>query len=229
MRDDAYSADTRKRILDAASEAFSEGGYNGTSIRQIVAKAGTNLASVNYHFGNKDALYEAVLKATFSDLMSELGVALGEIEDDDHNGCRIHAFAKRRILSGIRKKRFRPPRLLGWEIVSPKFGMMNLMERQLSGAEEQLAVLLSPLFADDIPAQRKALAVRWFFTATLPPPPIALSLRHALGDEPDAAALDQPVSHLANAAVAGVMALAASPTQIPAGTWQSDGSKRSPG
>lgn len=215
MSNDAYSADTRKRILDAASEAFSEGGYNGTSIRQIVAKAGTNLASVNYHFGNKDALYEAVLKATFADMMSELGVALTNIGEDDDPDRRVHAFAKRRILTGFRKKRFRPPRLLGWEIVAPKFGMMNLMEKQFTSAEEQLAVLLSPLFAEDTPAERKAVAVRWFFTVTMPPPPIALSLRRTLGDEPEEAALDEAVSHLANAAVAGVTALAAGPYSDP--------------
>ena len=54
--------ETRTRILDAAEELFMLHGFEGTSMRSLTAKAGVNLAAVNYHFGSKDALIEAVFR-----------------------------------------------------------------------------------------------------------------------------------------------------------------------
>jgi AcrR family transcriptional regulator len=52
---------TKARILDAAEELFMEHGFEATSLRQITATARVNLAAVNYHFGSKEDLFEAVL------------------------------------------------------------------------------------------------------------------------------------------------------------------------
>lgn len=54
--------ETRTRILDAAEELFMQHGFEGTSMRLLTAKAGANLAAVNYHFGSKNALIEAVFR-----------------------------------------------------------------------------------------------------------------------------------------------------------------------
>jgi AcrR family transcriptional regulator len=54
---------TRERILKAAERLFAENGYDGTSIRAIVAKARVNQAAINYHFAGKDGLYREVLRA----------------------------------------------------------------------------------------------------------------------------------------------------------------------
>lgn len=50
------------RMLDAAEALFADQGLDETSVRQITDKAGVNLASVNYHFGSKDDLAEAVFE-----------------------------------------------------------------------------------------------------------------------------------------------------------------------
>lgn len=52
---------TKTRILDAAELLFAERGYDATSLRAITARAGVNLAAVNYHFHSKEALLQAVL------------------------------------------------------------------------------------------------------------------------------------------------------------------------
>lgn len=52
--------DTKGKILDAAERLFAEHGFTTTSLRTITADAKVNLAAVNYHFGSKDALIEAV-------------------------------------------------------------------------------------------------------------------------------------------------------------------------
>ena len=58
---DATSADTKTRILDAAESLFMEHGFEATSLRQLTTAAGVNLAAVNYHFGSKEELFQAVL------------------------------------------------------------------------------------------------------------------------------------------------------------------------
>ncbi len=52
----------QQRLLDAASFLFSETGYETTSVRDIVAVAGTNLNAVNYYFGSKQGLYLEMLR-----------------------------------------------------------------------------------------------------------------------------------------------------------------------
>ena len=54
-------ADTKSRILDAAEELFMEHGFEATSLRLITTAASVNLAAVNYHFGSKEELFQAVL------------------------------------------------------------------------------------------------------------------------------------------------------------------------
>ncbi|MHA1540277.1 MAG: TetR/AcrR family transcriptional regulator [Alphaproteobacteria bacterium] len=53
---------TKDKILCHASTLFAEYGYSGASIRAIAENASVNIASINYHFGNKKNLYYAVFK-----------------------------------------------------------------------------------------------------------------------------------------------------------------------
>lgn len=55
-------SETRQVILDTAERMFVEKGYSGVTLRDLTAAAGVNLASVNYHFGSKDALLLEVFR-----------------------------------------------------------------------------------------------------------------------------------------------------------------------
>ena len=63
---------TRARLLDAASALFAERGFRATTIREIAARAGVNVAAGNYHYGSKKALYLEVLRAQFAQIRREL-------------------------------------------------------------------------------------------------------------------------------------------------------------
>lgn len=63
--------DTKERILDAAEALFAENGFSATSLRAITAEAEVNLASVNYHFGSKESLIEAVFDRRLEPLKEE--------------------------------------------------------------------------------------------------------------------------------------------------------------
>ena len=72
--------ETRTRILDAAEELFMQHGFEGTSMRQLTSKAGVNLAAVNYHFGSKDALIEAVFRRRLDPMNAARSAALQTLE-----------------------------------------------------------------------------------------------------------------------------------------------------
>lgn len=59
---------TRERILDAALPLFAELGYAGASIRAIAKAAGVNVATLAYHFEDKDGLYVTVMQRLHEDL-----------------------------------------------------------------------------------------------------------------------------------------------------------------
>jgi AcrR family transcriptional regulator len=62
---------TREQILDAGERLFAERGYDGVSMRDIVAETALrNQASLYHHFRNKRALYEAVLKRGLEQVLS---------------------------------------------------------------------------------------------------------------------------------------------------------------
>jgi TetR/AcrR family transcriptional regulator, regulator of cefoperazone and chloramphenicol sensitivity len=51
--------DTRTAIIEAAMHGFAEKGFDATSTREIASIAGTNIASISYHFGGKGGLRAA--------------------------------------------------------------------------------------------------------------------------------------------------------------------------
>lgn len=57
--------DTKRRLMDAAGEVFSEQGFKSATVRTICRMARANVAAVHYHFGGKDGLYTALLSEAF--------------------------------------------------------------------------------------------------------------------------------------------------------------------
>jgi TetR/AcrR family transcriptional regulator, regulator of cefoperazone and chloramphenicol sensitivity len=56
-------SETRNRLLKAAEELFARKGFDGTSIRELVTRAGCkNISAVNYYFGDKQELYEELFR-----------------------------------------------------------------------------------------------------------------------------------------------------------------------
>ncbi|ORT49855.1 TetR family transcriptional regulator [Vibrio sp. qd031] len=76
---------TKEKIVQVAEGLFAEQGFNDTSLRAITSKADVNLASVNYHFGDKKSLIRAVLNQYLEAFMPALGRALTELEQQPHH------------------------------------------------------------------------------------------------------------------------------------------------
>ena len=87
-------AETRLHILQVAGQLFAEKGFERTTSREICSAAGTNLAAVNYHFGSRDGLYDAVLVEAHGQI-----VGLDDLESISRSG--LTAEAKLRELIGL--------------------------------------------------------------------------------------------------------------------------------
>jgi TetR/AcrR family transcriptional regulator len=57
---------SKRRILEAAADAFARDGYGGARINAIARRAGTNKRMLYHYFGGKEGLYTAVLEATYA-------------------------------------------------------------------------------------------------------------------------------------------------------------------
>lgn len=78
--EEASSAETRKRVLEAAEKLFALRGIEGVSIRDITQAAGVNLAAINYHFGTKNALAAEVFKLCIDPLNARRLELLDNVE-----------------------------------------------------------------------------------------------------------------------------------------------------
>jgi AcrR family transcriptional regulator len=66
----------KARILVSARRVFGEYDYNGTTTRMIAKDVGIDIATLYYHWGEKQDLYEAVLQ----DVSEEIQSRLNEVE-----------------------------------------------------------------------------------------------------------------------------------------------------
>lgn len=88
---------TSEKILNAAEELFALSSYDAVSIRQITQKAGVKLALAHYHFGTKEALFDAVIKRRIG-LLSESRLKLLDYFNNENSGQPlsieqiVHAF-----------------------------------------------------------------------------------------------------------------------------------------
>jgi AcrR family transcriptional regulator len=88
VKETNIQTDKKEHIINIAVELFSTKGFEGTSIRELAAKAGVNIAMVNYYFGSKEKLFEALIENKVAYMKGKLeelvaNKSLSEIEKID--------------------------------------------------------------------------------------------------------------------------------------------------
>ena len=78
------SDSTRQVLLREAIRLFGQKGFDGASTREIADAAGTNVASIAYHFGGKAGLHRACgefIAAILANASGQVGQAAGELPE----------------------------------------------------------------------------------------------------------------------------------------------------
>jgi AcrR family transcriptional regulator len=121
---------TRDRIMKAAERLFAERGYDGTSVRAIVAKARVNQAAINYHFDGKDGLYRAVLRAAFRALTEDQLAHAEEVKAMSREQA-LAAFVRRQLHPLMARDEYsRHMRIFNWETVRPTAVFRSLVSEE---------------------------------------------------------------------------------------------------
>lgn len=143
--------ETKQRILDAAEALFASEGYHATSLRGITAAAKVNLAAVNYHFGSKESLLEAVIMRRLGPLnearLAQLDAVLKQAATAGRTpGCReiLRSFVEPTLRlrnQGAHAEAFIS--LIGRTLAEPRGVAMSIFSRQMEPLMSRLFQALS--------------------------------------------------------------------------------------
>ena len=75
----ANAAETRGRVLGAATRLFARQGRDGTSMRAIASEASVSLATIAHYFENKQGLYDRCVDQMYADLAALREEMAGEV------------------------------------------------------------------------------------------------------------------------------------------------------
>lgn len=78
-----------EKIIAATIECLNQDGLDGLTIRGIAAKAGVNIAAVNYYFGSKDNLVQKALARAMKEMSDMPGEILGDENLEPRDRVRI--------------------------------------------------------------------------------------------------------------------------------------------
>jgi AcrR family transcriptional regulator len=136
--------DTKSRIVEAAIEVFLEKGYDATTIRDICDRAEVNLASVNYHFGSKDALRTAALESIMAANTESYPLA-DDLDETSPPEERLRLFI-RNLLRRIFPKdpeHARRSRLFWMELGNPSRALEPQVERFMRPIKDSLEAIIA--------------------------------------------------------------------------------------
>ena len=83
--------DTKTKILEVARVLFADQGFEGTSVREIAKAADVNIASVNYHFNNKENLFKELRLKSYIECSTEIR-AFYDRENPKLEDILVHVF-----------------------------------------------------------------------------------------------------------------------------------------
>ncbi len=136
------SADKRSSILNAAAEIFLDGGYLGTSVDQVAAKAGVAKQTVYAHFSNKRDLFVAMVSALTNQASDRVHIGVPEFREGDDLKRYLTDYAVRQLQIVLTPRILRLRRLVIGEVSRfPELG-----EALYSGGPGRAIVSLATTF-----------------------------------------------------------------------------------
>jgi TetR/AcrR family transcriptional regulator, regulator of cefoperazone and chloramphenicol sensitivity len=153
---DPLTTEIERRLLESAGEVFAERGFQHATVRQICQRAGANVAAVNYHFGDKEALYRAVIRyAHICAHSANPTIQLPNCPPEERLRVFIQGFLRRLLDPG------RPSwhgRLMAREINEPTGALEEVVENEIRPQMEMIRQVIADI-AGPVPPESLARCV----------------------------------------------------------------------
>jgi TetR/AcrR family transcriptional regulator, regulator of cefoperazone and chloramphenicol sensitivity len=211
---DSRQFHTRRRLLEAAGEVFAERGFRAATIRDICKRADANIAAVNYHFGDKDGLYAAVLTFAHRSAVEEFPIDAAPGSSAEQRLFHfVHAMLRRMLNTG------RPAwhgKLMAREMVEPTAALDLLVKDSIRPQSLLLEGIVRELLGPDVDADRvhkasfSVVGQCVFYRH-------CKEMLHRLSPQFDAAGsahIEALARHIAEFSIAGIAAIRNSPSRV---------------
>jgi AcrR family transcriptional regulator len=150
---DVSHAATRRHLLEAAADVFARVGFHAATVREICQLAGANIAAVNYHFGDKENLYHAVLKMTHDNALSkyppDFGLTPGATPEQRLRAF-VHSFLLRIFSDGPSAQH---GKLMAREMIEPTGALDNIVKESIRPMSNVLKSIVEDLISGKTDAQ----------------------------------------------------------------------------
>ena len=144
---------TYGRILEAAGELFASTGFAETTSKMIAAQAEVDLASINYHFGSRNSLYQAVLVEAHNRFVSV--ESLQHLAASDLPARRKLKMLIAGLVESATVDQGWHARVLSREMLSPSSHLQVLLKKEFAGKIHNVLAVLAEITA--IPSGDPAL------------------------------------------------------------------------
>jgi AcrR family transcriptional regulator len=202
--------ETRDRLLRVAEQLFAERGFKDVTVREICHAAHANIASINYHFGDKLGLYREVLQ-TAIDAMRDATDAARRAGDgrppEEQLRLYIGLFLRRLLAPGSESTH----RLINREISEPTEALDDLVEQGVRPRLEYLSGVIAAMIGCDPTDRRVLRCVLSVQSQTIIyAKPNAVAERLGFTFKPTPAQIEEGARHIADFSIAGIRAVGAS-------------------
>jgi AcrR family transcriptional regulator len=153
---------TRKKVIRAAIDCIYRDGFHAAHTNRIAEEAGVSWGVLQYHFGDKDGLLQAVMDYIFDDFTSTL-------ESTTLTGSELQQRVRQLIdvvLKLVSKKEYRVSIAILRNAGKDESSSIN-GQRQLSRWAKKTSKLWDALFEDNIEASEQSEIARHLMFATL--------------------------------------------------------------
>jgi TetR/AcrR family transcriptional regulator, regulator of cefoperazone and chloramphenicol sensitivity len=133
---------TRTRLLDSAGEVFAERGFQAATVREICARAGVNIALINYHFGDKEKLYSEVLKHSIGSTEPEVRALESGLPPEEAFREAVRATMQRICRPGRPSWHFQ---LMVHEMAQPTAALSRLIDETMRPIHTRMRALIADL------------------------------------------------------------------------------------
>lgn len=197
---------TRLKILETAGSLFATRGYAEATSKIIANEAEVNIASINYHFGNRDGLYQAVLVTAHNRLISVENLKVLH-SSESSAGEKIYHLIET-LLASFDGEEHWHTRVLSREIMSPSSHIETLFKNELA---PKLAIVKNIISQFTRIPQESPVLTRCLFSVGAPCLMLMVAGHNAPGPFRELSKMpkDDVIRHFFNFAVAGLRAISA--------------------